>query len=49
MRVGSILIDARLLPADATMPIINPASQLLATILELPSPTGDRVWITGNR
>jgi aminoglycoside phosphotransferase (APT) family kinase protein len=49
MRVGSILIDAGLLPADARMPIVNPASQLLATILELPSPSADAVWITGNR
>jgi aminoglycoside phosphotransferase (APT) family kinase protein len=49
MRIGIMMIEAGLLPEDAAMPVSNPASQLLAGILGLPSPAEQPTWITGNR
>jgi aminoglycoside phosphotransferase (APT) family kinase protein len=49
MRVGTVLIDAGLLPPEAEMPINNPASQLLAKLLDLQVTANTAAWITGNR
>lgn len=49
VRVGNLLIDLGLLPPDADMPLNNPAAQVLAQLLDLPSPSGQSGWITGNR
>lgn len=48
-RVGNLLISQGLLPPEADMPFNNPASQVLASLLELPPPAGQTGWITGNR
>lgn len=49
MRVGLMMIDLGALPADASMPLANPASFALAAMLDLPAPTAESGWITGNR
>ena len=49
MRVGTMMIDLGALPPDAAMPLANPASVALAAMLDLPSPSGETGWITGNR
>jgi aminoglycoside phosphotransferase (APT) family kinase protein len=49
LRVGNLMIELGLLPRDAEMPLNNPAAQVLASLLELPAPTGAAGWITGNR
>lgn len=49
MRIGIMMIEAGLLPEDAAMPVSNPASHLLAEMLELPSGSEQATWITGNR
>jgi aminoglycoside phosphotransferase (APT) family kinase protein len=50
MRIGTMMIEMGLLPADAAMPISNPASNVLAALLDLPAPAaGHSDWITGNR
>jgi aminoglycoside phosphotransferase (APT) family kinase protein len=49
MRIGVMMIEAELMPEDATMPVNNPASGLLAQMLDLPSPSGAAIWISGNR
>jgi len=49
LRIGMMMIEAGLLPEDAAMPIANPASHLLARMLDLPSPADEASWITGNR
>ncbi|MFA5711459.1 phosphotransferase family protein [Mycolicibacterium sp.] len=49
LRVGNLMIDLGLIPADAEMPLNNPAAQTLAALLELPPPAGTSGWITGNR
>jgi hypothetical protein len=43
------MIELGLLPHDADMPLNNPAAQVLASLLELPAPSGQAGWITGNR
>jgi len=43
------MIEAGLLPPEATMALNNPASQLLAKLLGLPSPSGETVSFIGNR
>jgi aminoglycoside phosphotransferase (APT) family kinase protein len=48
-RVGNLMIEQGLLPQDADMPFNNPASQVLAKLLDLPAPAGEAGWITGNR
>jgi aminoglycoside phosphotransferase (APT) family kinase protein len=49
MRIGRLLIAAGALPVDSPMPLSNPASQLLAKLLELPEPAGEAVNFIGNR
>ncbi|BCP02764.1 putative phosphotransferase [Mycobacterium paraintracellulare] len=49
LRVGKQMIELGLLPPDAPMPFNNPASQVLASLLDLPAPTGAVGWITGHR
>ena len=49
MRIGMMMIEAGLLPEDASIPINNPASQLLATIIGLPKPDEAPGWISGHR
>jgi aminoglycoside phosphotransferase (APT) family kinase protein len=40
MRGGYHMIEAGILPSDSTMPEANPASVLLADLLDMPAPTG---------
>jgi aminoglycoside phosphotransferase (APT) family kinase protein len=49
LRLGNLMIELGLLPHDADMPSNNPAAQVLANLLELPAPSGQAGWITGNR
>jgi hypothetical protein len=49
MRIGMMMIEAGLLPEDASIPVSNPASQLLATMIGLPSPGEAPAWISGHR
>jgi aminoglycoside phosphotransferase (APT) family kinase protein len=49
VRAAQMLIDAGLLPADSTMAVNNPASQLLAKLLGHEAPTGDSTTFIGNR
>jgi len=49
LRVGNLMIELGLLDHDAEMPLNNPAAQVLASLLELPAPTGAAGWITGHR
>ena len=48
-RAGNIMIAAGLLPPDAPMKLNNPASQLLAKLLDLPAPAGVVQSFIGNR
>jgi aminoglycoside phosphotransferase (APT) family kinase protein len=48
-RAAHMMIAAGLLPPEATMALNNPASQLLAKLLGLPSPSGETVSFIGNR
>jgi aminoglycoside phosphotransferase (APT) family kinase protein len=48
-RAGHLMIAAGALPPDNPMPVSNPASQLLATLLGLPAPDGAAVNFVGNR
>jgi aminoglycoside phosphotransferase (APT) family kinase protein len=43
VRAGNMLIEAGAFPPDHPMPISNPASQILATLLNLPAPQGDSI------
>jgi aminoglycoside phosphotransferase (APT) family kinase protein len=49
VRGAAMMIQAGLLPADSTMALNNPASQLVAKLLELPSPDGETTSFIGNR
>lgn len=49
MRVGNLMIELGAMPADAPMPITNPASIVLASMLGLPAPGTEAGWITGSR
>ena len=49
MRVGTLMIELGALPPDAALPVANPASAALAAMLDLPAPTAQAGWITGNR
>jgi hypothetical protein len=49
LRVGNLLIELGALPADAALPLTNPASVALAQLLDLPAPGVQAGWITGNR
>ena len=49
MRFAMIMIQEQQLPPDATMALSNPASRLLAAMLDLPIPSGDVGWVDGHR
>jgi aminoglycoside phosphotransferase (APT) family kinase protein len=48
-RAGNLMIGAGLLPPDAPMKFNNPASTLLAELLELSAPEGTVQSFVGNR
>lgn len=48
-RAGNMMIDAGLLPPGAPMRISNPASNLLARLLDLPAPEGQVQSFVGHR
>jgi hypothetical protein len=48
-RAGNLMIEVGLLPAEATMKYNNPASQLLAKLIEVDAPTGEAQSFIGNR
>ncbi|OHV05226.1 phosphotransferase family protein [Mycobacterium talmoniae] len=48
-RAGNLMISAGQLPPDAPMRLSNPASHLLARLLDLPAPTGEAQSFVGNR
>lgn len=49
VRAAHMMIAAGLLPPDAPMALSNPASQLLATLLDQPAPIGTTTTFIGNR
>jgi aminoglycoside phosphotransferase (APT) family kinase protein len=49
VRAAHMMIDAGLLGPEATMAVNNPASQLVATLLDIPVQTGETVSFIGNR
>jgi aminoglycoside phosphotransferase (APT) family kinase protein len=49
LRVGAVMIEHGQLPPDAAMPVNNPATQVLAALLNLPAPDGEACWIVGHR
>ena len=49
VRAAHMMITTGLLPPEATMALNNPASQLLAKLLDLPAPTGQSISFIGNR
>jgi aminoglycoside phosphotransferase (APT) family kinase protein len=49
VRAAKLMIGAGLLPPDATMALNNPVTQLLSTMLALPSPQGAVQNFVGNR
>ena len=49
VRAAHMMIEAGLLPPDAPMALSNPASQLLAKLLDLPAPVGATTSFIGNR
>lgn len=49
VRAAHMMIAAGLLLSDAPMALSNPASQLLAKLLDLPAPTGATTSFIGNR
>lgn len=49
VRAAHLMVAAGLLPPDSPMAQSNPASQLVAKLLDLPAPTGDTTSFIGNR
>jgi aminoglycoside phosphotransferase (APT) family kinase protein len=49
LRAGQLMIAGGALPPDNPMPFSNPASQLLAKLLDLPAPAGEATSFVGNR
>lgn len=49
VRAAHLMIAAGLLPPDSPMALSNPASQLLAKLLDQPAPTGQTTSFIGNR
>jgi aminoglycoside phosphotransferase (APT) family kinase protein len=49
VRAAHMMIGAGLLPSDSPMAQSNPASQLVAKLLDLPAPTGIATSFIGNR
>lgn len=48
-RAAHLMKAAGLIPADSAMALVNPATALLAGLLDLPAPTGDSDYYIGNR
>lgn len=48
-RVGLLMIEHGQLPADAALPVNNPAAHVLGALLDLPVPAGAAEWISGHR
>lgn len=48
-RAGWLMIESGLLPPDAQMAEVNPATTLLADLLGLDGPTGESAYYIGNR
>ena len=49
MRAGHMMIAAGVLPPDNPIPVSNPASQVLARLLDVPAPAGEVVNFVGKR
>lgn len=49
VRAAKIMIENGQLPPDTAMAHTNPAAQLLARLMDLPAPTGNRQTFIGNR
>ncbi len=49
VRAAHMMIEAGMLPPDAPMALSNPASQLMAKLLDLPAPDGATTTFIGNR
>ena len=49
VRAARLLIEAGFLPPDSPMALSNPASQLVAKLLDLPAPSGKTTSFIGNR
>jgi aminoglycoside phosphotransferase (APT) family kinase protein len=49
MRIGYVMIEGGLMPADSPFPHNNPASQTMARYMDLPAPSGDLADWTGVR
>lgn len=49
LRLGTMMIDQGLLPADAGLPVNNPPSHLLAQHVGIEHETGEAGWVTGHR
>ena len=48
-RAAALLKGAGFIPKDSPMALINPASSLLAELLDMPSPSGESDYYIGNR
>lgn len=49
MRIGNLMMEMGMMPADNPMPITNPASMVLASTLGLPTPGAASGWVSGHR
>lgn len=49
LRLGHVMIDAGLLPADHALPVNNPPTHILAAMLDVEVPSGDSGWFVGHR
>jgi hypothetical protein len=49
VRAAHMMIAAGMMPPDSPMAQSNPASQLVAKLLDLPAPTGATTSFIGNR
>lgn len=49
MRIGYVMIEGGLMPADSPFPHNNPASQTMTRYMDLPAPSGDLADWTGVR
>lgn len=49
MRIAHMLIDKGMMPADNPMPVVNPATVVLANLLGVPVPDSETGWVSGHR
>ncbi|MCK9248535.1 MAG: phosphotransferase family protein [Solirubrobacteraceae bacterium] len=49
LRAARLMIAAEFLPPDAPMGVVNPATRILAGLVDVPVPTGDAAYYVGNR